>query len=158
MHLGRFRSNLFLRGADMIRLSLVMVLAAFAAGCGGGGKDPATADGRVKPKGRVVKGGNPVDINTAGLPPGDPGLQVIFIKPDGVEIPARVTDAKAGAFELVGGDGKGIAPGKYKVAVLVAPSGGTDQLKGKFDRKNTKIEKDVNGTDEVVIDLDKPTG
>jgi hypothetical protein len=141
-----------------VRLAIVGVVLFAVVGCGGGGKE-ATAEGRVKPKGRVLKNGLPLDINAAGLPPGDPGLQVIFIKMGttdaGTEIPAQITDPATGSFELAGLDGKGIPPGKYRVAVILAPSGSPDQLKGKYDQKNSKIEKEITGTEDVIIDLGK---
>lgn len=140
------------------RPAVVLLGLLLAVGCGGGGKE-GTAEGRVKPKGRVLKNGLPLEINAAGLPPGDPGLQVIFINigtaDAGTEIPAQITDPATGSFELAGLDGKGIPPGKYRVAVILAPSGSPDQLKGKYDRKNTKIEKEVTGKDDVIIDLEK---
>lgn len=144
------------RGVLLAALVLVSVL---LAGCGG--KDDGVA--RVKAKGRVVKGGQPLRVQTEkGGPPGDPGLQVLFVKVGtadaGAAIPATIVDAEQGTFDLTGPDGKGIPPGHYRVAVILAPVGGKDQLKGKYDTENSPIERDIKGNEDLVIDLDKPNG
>jgi len=104
-----------------------------------------------------LENGLPIKIDTTNLPPGDPGFQVTFIRIGGVdagtEYEARITDAASGAFDLIGADGKGIPPGKYRVAITLAPFGGTDALKGKFSRERSKIEIEVKPGEDVVIDL-----
>ena len=125
--------------------------------CGCSRNSGGAAEGRVKPRGRILENGLPIKIDTTNLPPGDPGLQVTFIRIGGVdagtEYEARVTDAASGAFDLIGADGKGIPPGKYRVAITLAPFGGTDALKGKFSREQSKIEIEVKPGEDVVIDL-----
>lgn len=115
------------------------------------------AEGRTKPRGRVLENGLPIKIDTSKLPPGDPGLQVTFIKIGGVdagtEYQAVVTDSATGSFELVGIDGKGIPPGKYRVAITLAPFGSEDLLKGKYSRDKSKIEIEVKPGEDVVIDI-----
>ena len=140
------------------RLPNLLVLAvslALAAGCSSS-KDK-TAEGKTKPKGRILENGLPVKVDTTRLPPGDPGLQVTFIKIGGVdageETDAQITDAATGTFELFGADGKGIPPGKYRVAVTIAPVGSADALKGKFNREKSKIEVEVKEDEDLVIDL-----
>lgn len=137
------------------------VAVAVMIGCGSGsGRNDGVV--RHSPKGRVLKGGLPIEIDASRLPPGDPGLQVIFIKMGttdaGTEIPAQIIDPKAGTFELKGIDGNGIPEGKYRVAVILAPVGSADAFKGKYDKKNSKIEVEVKSNQDVVIDVDKPTG
>ncbi|HSQ56658.1 MAG TPA: hypothetical protein VLM40_13025 [Gemmata sp.] len=143
---------------NAFRLTYLVVLTvslALAAGCGSS-KDK-TAEGRTKPKGRILENGLPVKVDTSKLPPGDPGLQVTFIKIGGVdageETDAQITDAGTGTFELFGADGKGIPPGKYRVAVVLAPVGSADALKGKYSRDNSKIEVEVKEGEDLVIDL-----
>jgi hypothetical protein len=137
------------RFASGLLLGLLLV-----AGCS---RDSGVAEGRTKPRGRILENGLPIKIDTTNLPPGDPGLQVTFIKIGGVdagtEYEARITDAANGAFDLIGADGKGIPPGKYRVAVTVAPFGSPDQLKGKYSREKSKIEIEVKPGEDVVIDL-----
>jgi len=143
-------------------LTALALCTALLVGCG---KDDGAGGPRVKPKGRILKGGLPLQFTenpNSRLPPGDPGMQVLFIKVGtadaGTEIPAKIIDAKDGTFELTGGDGKGIPPGRYRIAVILAPVGGTDVFKGKFDKTNSKIERDITGNEDLVIDVDKPTG
>jgi hypothetical protein len=128
-------------------------------GCGSRG---SSGEQKVTAKGRILKNGLPIQITAQHLPPGDPGLQVIFIKVGtvdaGEEIPAKIVDAAQGTFELIGPDAKGIPPGKYRIAVLLAPIGGTDVFKGKYDRTNSKIEREIKGNEDLVIDIDKPNG
>jgi hypothetical protein len=135
-------------------LGLLLGALMLSAGCSK--KD--VAEGRTKPKGRIVENGQPIKIDTSKMPPGDPGIQITFI-PLGVEgaesHEARITDASQGAFEVIGADGKGIAPGRYRVAVAVAAVGNPDLLKGKYSREKSKIEIDVAAGEDIVIDLAK---
>ena len=129
-----------------------------AAGCNPDG--PKAVDGNVIPKGRILKNGlplSPAEGGATNLPPGDPGFQVVFIKlggsDAGTEIAARLRDDPPGSFDLIGPEAKGIPPGKYRVVVIMAPFGGTDALKGKYNRQNSKIEVEVKPKEDVVIDL-----
>jgi hypothetical protein len=141
-----------------LTLALLAPVLAFAAGCGD--NVPPDKVQRVTAQGRILKNGLPISIDNMRLPPGDPGLQVIFIKlgttDAGAEIPATVTNAAEGRFELTGPDGKGIPAGRYRVAVILAPYGSADQFKGKYDRNNSKVEVEVKGGEDLVIDIDKP--
>jgi hypothetical protein len=115
------------------------------------------AEGRTKPRGRILENGLPIKVDTSHLPPGDPGLQVNFTRIGGVdageETNAIITDAAQGSFELIGADGKGIPPGKYRVEVIMAPFGSPDALKGKYSREKSKIEVEVKEGEDLVIDL-----
>ena len=124
-------------------------------GCGG--ESGETAEGRTKPQGRILNNGLPVEVDTHNLPPGDPGMQVTFIKIDsadaGAEHVAQIIDASQGTFEVIGADGKGIPTGKYRVAIVMAPVGGKDVFQGKYSRKKSPIEIDVQEGADVVIDI-----
>ncbi|MCS6864979.1 MAG: hypothetical protein RMJ56_06800 [Gemmataceae bacterium] len=125
-----------------------------------GCSNPApVAEGRTKPRGRILDNGLPIKVDTSNLPPGDPGLQVTFIKIGGVdagtEYEATITDSTNGSFELIGTDGKGIPPGEYRVAIVLAPFGSNDLLKGKFSREKSKIHVEVKPNENVVIDIAK---
>ncbi len=128
----------------------------FASGCS---SNTTVAEGRTKPRGRILENGLPIKVDHSQLPPGDPGLQVTFIKIGGVdagtEYEATITDGTTGSFELIGADGKGIPPGEYRVAVVLAPHGSQDQLKGRFSREKSKIQIEVKPNEDVVIDIAK---
>ncbi len=76
--------------------------------------------------------------------------------------PVKV-DPATGNFEITGADGKGIPPGKYRVAVsagaFVGGPGGPsskDPFEGKFGKDNSPIIREIDGKSEIIIDLDKP--
>jgi hypothetical protein len=57
-----------------------------------------------------------------------------------------------------GPDGKGIPPGMYKITVeQFDPFPTTGKLGGQFNERNSKIEREVTGSDHFDIDLDKPS-
>lgn len=117
----------------------------------------APAEGRVKPRGRLLENGLPLKVDTTNMPPGDPGMKITFVRlgsaDAGEEIAARIFEAAEGSFELIGADGKGIPPGKYRVTVTVGPEGGADRLKGKYSRDKSKIEVEVKEGQDLVIDV-----
>jgi len=131
-------------------------IAVLLAGCGSRG---GVAEGRTKPVGRVLDNGLPIKAKTDNLPPGDPGMRVIFIRLGGVkageETEAQIISAADATFELIGADGKGIEPGKYRVAVTLGPFGSADQLGGKYTREKSPIEIDVKSGEDLVIDVAK---
>jgi hypothetical protein len=144
----------FSRFAAML---IALTTGILATGCGSSG--PKTAEGRSKPKGRILENGLPIKIRTENLPPGDPGMTVTFIKVGsadaGEEIEAQIIDAAEGSFELIGADAKGIPPGKYRVEIIMAPVGGNDYFKGKYKRDKSKIEVEVKQGEDLVIDVAK---
>ncbi len=118
------------------------------AGCGGPSGPP-----RFKVKGHVSNKGEPLKVRAMvgrvqvtfypvtepGAPRSDP--QEAAVQPNG-------------DFIVHGTDSKGIAAGKYKIAVRQWEEfPNKDVLQGKFDEKNTKIIKDVTGAEAIVIDV-----
>ena len=136
---------------------LVLLLGLGLLGSGCGKKPGGTAEGRTKPKGRILENGLPLKAKAENLPPGDPGMTITFIKlgtaDAGQETNALITSAADASFELIGADGKGIAPGKYRVAIALAPVGNPDLLRGRYSRENSKIEVEVKPGEDLVIDL-----
>jgi hypothetical protein len=141
---------------------LVLGLATVAtAGCGSGD------EGRVTVKGKLLQNGEPYIFDESkvklpkgatGRPPGSIGtvLQVIFIPEEGgVNMPAVTTDK--GTFDVVGTDGRGIKPGKYKIAITARYSlDGPDAFNGKFTPERTQIRREVKGPgEEITIDVAK---
>ena len=134
------------------------LLVPLAGGCAG--KKDEVAEGRTKPKGRILDNGLPLKPKMqSNMPPGDPGMKVVFVRlggsDAGQEIQAVIHEPSEATFELIGVDGKGITPGKYRVAVTLGPEGGQDQLKGKYTRENSKIEVEVKEGEDLVIDIAK---
>ena len=142
----------------MVRRIVVSVLLLGLAGSLTGCGKPTTLDG-VKVQGKIVKGGQPLQVPRRDIGLGMVELELVPAvgEPVGVE-PALVKED--GSFSLVGG-GRGIRPGKYKLAVYQRDKGpGSDLLGGKFSRENTPVIIDVPdkpGTthDLKVIDLDQ---
>jgi hypothetical protein len=123
------------------------VLFALAAGCGG--------DGLLRTSGRVVKAGQRF------VPEEGQYLQITFvpIAPDGTP-PADFyyaeVDQTTGTFRPAGKTGRGMPPGKYRVAVELMKKK-KDQLDGRFDAEKSPFVFDVDGrTAEIVLDLDNP--
>src|SRR5438045_153537 len=91
----------FARSAGLLAVLL-------AAGCGGSGK--------LQTKGRLLKDGAPL------VPADDEIVRILFVPlPEGG---ARVTDFYVatfnradGTFQAAGNDGKGVPPGKYRIAI-----------------------------------------
>jgi hypothetical protein len=128
-------------------LAALAVLTGLAAsGCGSGGA--------IRVKGTVTNNGQPLSVSDKGM------VQVIFIPDDpekaGDTYPANVNPD--GTFEVPGKEGKGIPPGKYRVAVRqLDPYPTKDKLKDKFSPEKTPIVRDV-ASREVNIDIANVSG
>jgi len=115
------------------------------AGCG--------RDGKLHVTGKVMKGGAPLTV------PEDEYVRVTFF-PVSEGGPPKNTYAasynhKDGTFRAIGGDGQGIPPGKYRVAVEHEKNR-RDLLKGAFDGDRSPFTFDIDrATKPLVIDLDK---
>jgi hypothetical protein len=133
---------------------------ALLTGCGGGG-----SDARTVVHGKLVEGAKPFALDKSklklppgatALPPGSQPLSVVFVSESGEQFPATV-NADTGTFEVTGPDGKGIKPGRYKVAVTAGVGVG-DYFGDKYAPDKTQVVRDVKPGEEVVIDLSKPQG
>jgi len=112
------------------------------AGCSGG---------QVKPKGQLLKDGQPFTL-------GKMGVFTMSLVPEGDTtgvLHAVSVDSATGAFEVNGQEGKGVLPGKYKV-VLEAfdPYPGKDLLKHKYSWAKTNLVVDVT-VDDIKVDVGK---
>ena len=123
---------------------VVLVTAFLVAGCG--------RSGYVKAKGRLVKGGEPF------LPPDDEIVHVAFFPAGNDSSDSKGSfeasfDRKDGTFQVLGKDGNGLPPGKYRVVLQVLKNR-KDQLKGACDVKNSPFVCEVNSTSsEITLDL-----
>lgn len=143
----------------LCRAVCAVALVFLTAGCGD------KADGRTVIRGKLVEGDKPFVLDVSklklpggatGLPPGSRPLTVAFVPAEGGDQQFAVVNLEAGTFEVVG-DGKGIKPGRYKIAVT-ATVGGQDYFGGKFAADKTQIVREVKAGEEVVIDVTKPQG
>lgn len=118
---------------SLARFTAVVTLAAIAIGCG----EPKIGDAGVKVRGKVVKGGAPLEVPRRDIGLGSVELHLIPADPN-LE-PQVALVAEDGSFEIVGA-GQGIAPGSYKLAVYQQNEGpGSDLLKGKFSKETSPI-------------------
>jgi len=121
---------------------------ALVSGCGG--------SGRLNTKGRIVKGGGPYTA------PQEEYVRVIFFPVTSDGKPPKNTyiatyNGTDGTFRAVGPDGKGIPPGKYRIA-LEHVRKKKDVFNGAYDGDKSPFVFDVDpNTTELVIDLDKKT-
>lgn len=127
--------------------SITVLLLCAGPGCGGG-------DNKLKVTGKIVKGSVGFTV------PDDEYVRVTFFPVTADGGPPKNTYAaeysnRDGTFRALGGDGKGIPRGRYRVAVEHEKKGG-DALKGKFDGDRSPFEFDIDrNTTLLVIDLDK---
>jgi hypothetical protein len=124
-----------------------LCLLVLLSGCGG--------PGRLNARGRIVKGGAPYTV------PEKEYVRVTFfpVTADGKppqNTYAAVYERSDGTFRAVGPDGKGIPPGKYRIAVEHQGPRRADVLKGAYDGDRSPFVFDVDAsTNEIVIDLDR---
>jgi hypothetical protein len=110
-------------------------------------------DGRVKPRVRIVKSGEPLQLTE------DERISVAFFPAEasGTTFDAYLTQRKEdGTLQVIGKDGKGMPLGKYRVS-LEHFKQEKDLFKGAYSGSKSPIVREVNGSDEIVIDLDNPT-
>jgi hypothetical protein len=155
-----------------IHLALALLTAAAVAhtGCGG----PSNS---VWVTGKLLKGG------AVYVPPKDQDVYVTFVgleikDESGKAIPGGEpfwadVDQESGTFSVPGNDGRGIPPGKYRVAVtqkmsrhalnsakLRSKNGlsrETDMLDNRFGLDSSPIVRELKSSCELAIDLDHPT-
>jgi hypothetical protein len=115
-------------------------------GCGG--------DGRLTTRGRIVKGGAPFTV------PEQERVRVTFfpVTADGrppLNTYIAVYNRADGSFRASGPDGKGVPPGKYRIAVEHERKR-KDLFKGAYDGDRSPFVFDIDsGTKDLVLDLDK---
>jgi hypothetical protein len=129
--------------------SLTLLLLALAvAGCG---------SGKLQTKGRLLMDGKPLVVSEEDT------VRVIFVPIPEAGKRAENTYMAAfhpedGTFMAVGADGKGLPPGKYRIAVEYTKKK-RDMLKGAFDSGKSPFVYDINSsTAELTLDLAKPKG
>jgi hypothetical protein len=129
----------------MRKIVLLLLCALTVCGCSSG-------DRKLKAKGRIVKSGVPFTVPTEEY------VRVTFYPIPADGSPPRnsyvaVYDRNDGHFTVVGPDGNGLPPGKYRVAVEHERKR-HDLLDGAYDADRSPFVFDVSsGSKEFVIDL-----
>ena len=141
--------------------SAIAFLALFAAGCGG-------TDDRVKVQGKLLDNGKAFSLDASkmklpagatALPPGTKAIQIIFVPAEGGDTASASVSETDWTFSVPGSDGKGIKPGKYKIAITGGAGGGfPDYFGGKYSLDRTPIVRDVKAGEPIEIDVAKPAG
>jgi hypothetical protein len=130
------------------RLLQLMILVAILAVCGCGGS------GSYQTRGRLLKGGVPLTV----AEPDYVRVVLVPLPEDGSKVMDwYVAEFKGidGTFIVKGKDGKGMPPGKYRVA-LEHMKGRKDAFKGAFDAVNSPFIVTVqSASDEITVDVDK---
>jgi hypothetical protein len=150
-------------------IALFLALApALLVGCGSGNT--------VRVTGKLFKGGSPYQ------PPEGQNVTLAFYEIESQDASGKLVkrgDAHQadlndsdGSFKILGPEGRGIAPGKYRVAVtqrysreafealkgkLKGMVRDDDLLQDKFGPMTSPIVREIYGSVDLVIDLDKPT-
>ena len=132
----------------MVKRSFLFVLTCLVlVGC--------SQSGKMSIRGHLLKNGTPY------APPEGEIVRIMFVPiAQGKE---RVTDFYAanfdrddGSFQAAGGDGRGIPPGKYRIAIEHLKNR-ADIFKGAYDAERSPFVREIKSSaDEVTIDLAKP--
>jgi hypothetical protein len=114
---------------------------------------PGCGDGRFKARGRIVKNGEPFLLKEGE------GMRIVFVP---VEVSGDTFNSyvaeydKDGTFKVVGKDGKGLPPGKYRVN-LEHLKKKKDMFRGAYAGKRSPLVYEVGRfSDDIVIDLNQP--
>jgi hypothetical protein len=144
------------RSAKVACLFLLLALALLC-GCSSEPQEKVSAV-----RGKLTNAGAPLQV--AGREAGVGRIEINFhaLQPDGTasESFESASPDDQGNYTLRGRNGKGIKPGKYRIAIRQwDPYPDNDKLGGKFSLENSKIEREVGETDTTIdIDVSKPEG
>src|SRR5688500_1036849 len=120
----------------LVKTYLVVLSITLVAGCSG------PRDGAVPVRGTVTDAGQPLAVKGRDAGLGYVELHFYRMNDDGTveSSPEDAAVDEAGSFTVRGRDGNGLPPGKYKITVRqLDPAPDNDKLKGRFDRKNSRI-------------------
>jgi hypothetical protein len=133
--------------SHFLRLSTVLLIGCLLTGCG---------QDRVKARGRLLKSGQP-------FVPSEKEIVHVALFPagEGSDASARsyvaMFNRQDGTFKVTGADGKGLPPGKYRVAVSLMKEH-KDELKGAFNVQNSPVVCEVSSaSSEITVDLATPS-
>jgi hypothetical protein len=126
---------------------LVVLLLVLAAGCG---------PPRVKAKGRLVNNGEPYRVEETDI------VHMAFTPTEGSAGHegnyVAEFNRKDSTFQVLGKEGRGLPPGKYRITVQVNRNR-KDILKGAFGADKSPFVQDITDAgSEIVLDVGKPKG
>jgi hypothetical protein len=109
----------------------------------------------LKVKGRIVKAGQPYILKE------NQSMRIVFVPTEAgatkFDSYFAVFNRSDGTFKVIGKDGSGLPPGKYKVA-LEQLSHKNDEFQGAYSTNKSPFTVEVNSsTKEVILDLDQKT-
>ncbi len=124
------------------------------AGCGGSGEEVVPA------RGRVLLNGEPLQVRGRDVGLGSVKVEFYRLGEEGApsDAPEGMVVDERGYFELPGRDGRGIPPGKYRVAVYQYDPHPEDKLGGRFGKDNSPIVVEVSGKEDLAIELSEYEG
>lgn len=127
-------------------------LVVFICGCSG--------QGLVRVKGQLLYNEKPLEVSEKA------GISIMFIKLEAGDkpamYPAAPLDRDDATFTVPGPTGRGIPPGKYRIAITqrmaddLPPE--VEKMNEMFSRGNSAIEREVTNSDPIILDLSKPGG
>lgn len=123
---------------------LIFVTCALLAGCG---------PRMVQVKGKVTASGKPLKKDAWEI------IQVVFIpQPEVEDKPSQMYAAQleGSSFQILGRRNRGIPAGKYRVSVMFTGGRRSGKKTENLATSSVAVIRDVNGKDEIVIDVDKP--
>ena len=130
-------------GGTVLGLAVILL-----AGCGGGGEPTVSVSGHLR------EGGQPVKIVTQGLPPGDKGIRVGFIRQDKSPETFYAKVADDGSFTVPGPKNRGIPAGKYQISVHRGAMGSPDHYKDAFKAEKSPLNVDIPAGRSATVDID----
>jgi hypothetical protein len=116
---------------------------------------PGCGSGRVKARGRLVSNGQPYHVDERDI------VRIVFIPVGGAaDLKAGgfmgEFDRKDGTFQVNGTDGRGMSPGRYRIALQVLRKR-KDLLEGAFNAERSPFLRDVTPAGgDIVLDLSNP--
>jgi hypothetical protein len=147
-----------------VTLLLHSAAALLLVGCGDSTNGTTVVEGRITSNGQpfVIDQSKLVLPRGATAPPPGSGLQIIFIPENDAELIHAVYYPESSRFEVRGPNGKGIKPGRYRVALTASYQFGVpgkeaaDDFGGRFFADRTPIVREVKCGEELNIDVLNP--
>jgi hypothetical protein len=135
----------------MLRTALFVLILAALAGCSSAPSEPA-----VEVRGRLTQAGQPLTVKGREVGLGLIELKFLPLGPDGKPGAAffQASVDEQGYYTVPGRQHQGLPPGKYRIVVRQwEPYPQTDKLGGKYDEKNSPLERTLDKPGALDLDL-----